>query len=387
MSVQVNMTREYKPVILFIAHSAELYGAEIVLLNLVTYLQGAYSIYVAVPGQCPLEERLKEIPGINIRYFRLLRFTKKKTDVFHNMLHFVAFSYDFVKLLKEVKPDLIYCNTIRNIVTVLLARLLKQKTILHIHEPNITGIMSGLIARISLLVPNKTIIISEFVRQTYLQHHNLTTDNSIVVYNGVSDAGAVASAHSDEQLSGYELEAPVLATIAQLIHRKRLGDIVMAMETIIEEYPTTTVLIIGDGFLKNELQQQIAAAGLGERIHLVGDRDDATAMLSRVDIFLCPFENEGFGLVAIEAMMKKIPVVAAASGALPEIITDGRSGILYPVGDIAAFAAGIKRLVASEELRREYGVNGFLQVQERFSLCSQMEKIRQIIDDLVIEDT
>ena len=374
-----------KRTVLFVSNSSGFYGAEKVLYNCIRYLQSHFTIHVVVPGTGILAKKLAEIPGIKIHYITLLRFTKKPLDMISNAVNFWSFCNNLRKTLKVVKPDVIYCNSIRNVITAILARLFKYPVILHIHECNIKGFMGKLFALLVGFFPQKIIFVSEFVRKTFAKDYPAVTDKSLIVWNGIEEVDANNISYEAEAISKYKLIFPVLATVAQLEPHKRINDLIPAMELLKSDYPSAMLLIIGDGPLKETLNKQITDRKLQNNVSMLDYITDVISLLSVVDIFLCPFEDEGLPLVVIEAMTMKKPVVAAASGGLLEIVEDGKTGFFYPVGDIQALVEKIKALIASDTLRVELGLNGYMRVKKHFSIEKQMDLVKSVIDGVIAD--
>ncbi len=104
------------------------------------------------------------------------------------------------------------------------------------------------------------------------------------------------------------------------------------------------------------LQARIAASPVRERIHVPGHRDDAPALVAACDVFALPsVKREGLARSLIEAMAYGIAPVVTDCGGSPEVVVDGRSGIVVPVHDSAALARAIARLYENPELRRQLG--------------------------------
>ncbi|HEY4612737.1 MAG TPA: glycosyltransferase family 4 protein, partial [Bacteroidota bacterium] len=97
-----------------------------------------------------------------------------------------------------------------------------------------------------------------------------------------------------------------------------------------------------------------------------------------------PSENEPFGRVVIEAMACGVPVVAADSGGIPEIITHGEDGLLVPVNDKRALADAIKRLLSDKELYNRVRLNGRTTVEQRFSLQHLKEGIERVYEEMLL---
>ena len=90
-------------------------------------------------------------------------------------------------------------------------------------------------------------------------------------------------------------------------------------------------------------------------MQFLGERTDLPTVLRGADLFLLPSESESFGLAALEAMSCGVPVIASRVGGVPEVVIDGETGLLAPVGDIAAMAAHVVRLLADAPLRARLG--------------------------------
>ena len=97
--------------------------------------------------------------------------------------------------------------------------------------------------------------------------------------------------------------------------------------------------MIGDGPERLFIQQLVRELKLGADVHFLGEQDQLEPLFFCADLFLLPSEQESFGLTALEAMNCGVPVIATDVGGLPEVITHGETGYLFPVGDIADMAA------------------------------------------------
>ncbi len=96
------------------------------------------------------------------------------------------------------------------------------------------------------------------------------------------------------------------------------------------------------------------------------------------DLFLLPSESESFGLSALEAMSCQVPVIASNAGGLPEVVDDGVTGFLRPVGDVEGMAAAALRLLGDEDLRRSFGERLGRQAVTRFSQDAVVARYRAL---------
>jgi L-malate glycosyltransferase len=118
---------------------------------------------------------------------------------------------------------------------------------------------------------------------------------------------------------------------------KRVDDVVRVYARVRERIPAK-LLMIGDGPERPHVQQLVKEMGLSSDVHFLGEQDQLEPLFFCTDLFLLPSAQESFGLTALEAMNCGVPVVASDVGGLPEVIVDGETGFLEPVGDIDGMA-------------------------------------------------
>ena len=141
--------------------------------------------------------------------------------------------------------------------------------------------------------------------------------------------------------------------------------------------PEVEFLLVGDGPLRAEIEQQAAALGLGERVLFLGDRRDIPAILAASDMSVLTSDSEGLSNVVLESMAASVPVVAYDVGGNPELVNDDR-GALIPAGNENQFAGAICRLLSDADLRRDQGRNARRFAEQNFSLahvCRQYEDL------------
>ena len=145
--------------------------------------------------------------------------------------------------------------------------------------------------------------------------------------------------------------APVLSHNSNFRSLKRVQDVVRIFAKVRAQAPCSLVLI-GDGPEREAVEALVRAEGLSESVRFLGEQLDVVGLLQDSDVFLMPSEVESFGLAALEAMSCGVPVVGSAIGGLPEVVSDGVTGFLHPVGDVEAMARSTLRLLQDEDLHR-----------------------------------
>ncbi len=127
------------------------------------------------------------------------------------------------------------------------------------------------------------------------------------------------------------------------------------------------LVMIGDGPDRLAAERRAADVGLGDVVEFVGEQQDPVPWLSSADLFLLPSEQESFGLAALEAMSCGVPVIASRVGGVPEVITDGVTGILCAPDDVDGMAEHAVALLTNEARRRELAAAAVADVRRRFS--------------------
>lgn len=125
--------------------------------------------------------------------------------------------------------------------------------------------------------------------------------------------------------------------------------------------------VAGDGPEEARLRERIRASGLCGRVELLGRRDDIPDLLASADLYCQPSRDEGLGMAALEAMASGLPVVATRVGGLPEVVQEGRTGLLVPSEDPAALAAALTALAADLSMARRMGAAGRARVEAQFT--------------------
>jgi L-malate glycosyltransferase len=136
---------------------------------------------------------------------------------------------------------------------------------------------------------------------------------------------------------------------------KRPVDCVEIFARVFKKQSQTRMVMVGDGSERPNVEHRARCLGVADKCSFVGKQPKIVDYLSAADVLLLPSEQESFGLAALEAMACEVPVIASRVGGIPEVVTDGETGFLSEVGDVAKMADDATRLVADEKLRKEMG--------------------------------
>ncbi|WP_130472591.1 glycosyltransferase family 4 protein [Candidatus Magnetaquicoccus inordinatus] len=144
--------------------------------------------------------------------------------------------------------------------------------------------------------------------------------------------------------------------------------------------PDLHLVMVGDGPMFSDLQQQVAQLNLGAQVTMPGNQEDVVPWLQACDLFVLPsYANEGVPQALMQAMACGIPVLSTPVGSISEIIQPQQTGLLVPPKDANALSAAILTLVEDQPLRQRLSSNGLHYAQNHFALTIMLERMEQVI--------
>jgi phosphatidylinositol alpha-1,6-mannosyltransferase len=252
--------------------------------------------------------------------------------------------------------------------------------ILHGAEVTVPARLPGARAVLARVLRNSSIVVSAG-RYPAAEGRRAVPDLSaplVEIPPGV-DTGAVAPLRAPERRAartrlGLPATAPLLASVSRLVPRKGMDVLIEAANRLAPSFPDLVVAIAGDGRERQQLERQAAASLADVRVLGRVSDDDRAALLGAADVFVMAcrnrwggLEQEGFGIVFLEAAAFGVPQVAGASGGAPEAVLEGVTGLVVDnPSDPGALAEAIRTLLAEPQLRRRMGRAARTRVQESF---------------------
>lgn len=144
---------------------------------------------------------------------------------------------------------------------------------------------------------------------------------------------------------------------------KRVQDVLHIFENISKKVPSK-LLFIGDGPERSKIEAMSRQSGFCDNIRFLGKQEEMEDILAIADLFILPSEYESFGLVALEAMASKVPVISSNAGGLPEININGVTGFLSPVGDVEEMSENALKILTNPKLFAQMKNDAFLHAQK-----------------------
>jgi glycosyltransferase involved in cell wall biosynthesis len=392
--------------ILYVSHSAQLYGAEQSLLQLLKGLdRDRFSPVVVLPGAGRLQQRIAEL-SIPVEIVSFIRpWLTRKAGVMRLVNHiglvpFLAQSvWTLRKLIHHYRIDLVHTNSITIIDGALAARSMGVAHIWHAREILIRGspyhflfgqIGHNLALSIINHLSDRIIGISNAVCQSLEQSHN--SSKAIVVYNAIDiDSFDISRSRTRiRQSLGVPDGVYLVGEIAKVAPVKGYTEFVQAAAQVRQAMPNVAFIGVGDALPKSyfrQLSDLIAHLRLHNEFTLLGFRDDVPDIISALDLLVLPSHYEPFGRALVEAMAAGKPVVGTRVGGIPEIIESGITGLLVTPGSPDELAQAMIKILQDPDLARRMGAAGRERARTRFSPGRYVTEIQKIYEELVRERT
>ena len=218
----------------------------------------------------------------------------------------------------------------------------------------------------------KSVAVGEAVNKNLKEDVGIT--DSKVIYNGVI---LKKTDNQVDDIVGYD--GTKLGCIARLSEQKGLTYLIEAMPLLTVK--NIRLFIVGDGELRNELENKVKELHLQDSVTFLGYRKDIVECINSFDFCVLPSVFEGFGLVAIEAFMNSKTLVATDIPGLNEVVTN-ENGILVPVKDPIALAVAIDKLASDATLREELASQAKKDYESKFSYPLFLENYRELYREL-----
>lgn len=234
--------------------------------------------------------------------------------------------------------------------------------------------------RVACWLADAVVANSRVAARTVVGLSDAPSDKVTVVHNAIDPAGYSPDVAADEARARLNLPAGALlvGVVAALRREKGHATFLRAAARVAAELPAARFVLIGDGPERARLEALAAELRIAERVVFAGDRSDVPQWLAALDISVLPSDFESLPNAVLEAMAAARPVVASQVGGVPELVEEGVTGYLVPVGDDAAMAARIVELGRDAELRARMGTAARARVEREFTPQRTVRKLEDL---------
>jgi glycosyltransferase involved in cell wall biosynthesis len=365
--------------IVYLAHAFMVGGAEEMVLNLVRHLPDRFEPMVCCINQPgPIGEEIRKT-GTPIAALGLTPGLRRPRDI-----------QGIRRYLRETKPAIVHTFLITASLYGRLAAILEHVPIVIGTEVNIYRHKRPhhvFAERLLMAGTTRVVASAESVREFYIRQIHAVPTKVEVVYNAVDWNQLKTTVTRDEvrRSLGIAPSAKVAGVIARLTEQKGHRHLFDALANT-RGLEHVEVIVVGDGDLRETLQQDVRRRALERRVHFMGARRDLGNLLAAMDVFVLPSLWEGLPLSMILAMGAGLPVVATAVAGVPEVVEDGRTGLLVPPGDAAAIGRALQRLLEDDTFAGRIGRAARAAVVPRFGVDGYIRSIVDLYDRVLDEE-
>lgn len=288
-----------------------------------------------------------------------------------------------VRALRRSQVDIVHAHLGYAAIVVPLAARLAGKPVvatLHLSPQRHTSRGEWLKERLSVRIParlGRLVLVSQHAFDQYARVHGPARATWRMIPNGVDlDRYTV---HSGASAS----ECPVWAVVAALRRDKNHVDLIQAWADVVAVHPGATLLVIGDGPSRGDIEHAVAAARLAESVKFLGRREDVAEILRRVDGVVSASVDEALPTALIEAGASGLPVVATDAGGTREIVIDGITGRLVPMRDVPALTQALLDTIGDPARAARYGAAGRAQAQEKYSMAKWVDRLGKLYKEVM----
>ncbi len=385
--------------LLFIHGSADLYGSDLMLLQLVAGLDPKkFHSVVVVPYDGLLVSRLRGA-GAEVIISPNLPVIRRQHMNVRGLLHLASSSlrsvYQLTSFIRRRNITLVHSNTLAVLLTGLAAKLAGRPQVWHVHEivvhPRLVGsLLATLSSALSTVVVTCSCTAAEHYRRTRLV--GLTPVRAVL--NGIDESRVHSRAKVQiRSLVGAKSEDVVFTLIGRINNWKGQSVFLDAAERLARETKNVRFLIVGDSFAGQEhlteaVDHRIESSDVLRRsVVRLSYISEVGSVYEASDVIVVPSTDpEPFSTVVLEAMAAGLPVIASRSGGLPEAIDDSRTGILVDPGDVNSLLAAMKRLSSSASQRAEMGREGRERFKRYFRVERYVEQFAQLYEEVSMDD-
>lgn len=300
--------------------------------------------------------------------------------------------HQLAKIVKQTNVDLIHSDYSKDLWTIVPALYFSKQVpivlIKHIgtQKPKRDFLHAWIYRHVGHMIA-----ISAVIRNNVINTHPIDSDRVSVIHNGISlerfNPRKVNRENIRKELS-ISADEIIIGIIGRLQIAKGHLEFLKMASAISQLYNNVRFMIVGEATRGHEAEAQmildkIEAYSLNKKVIYTGYRDDVPSLLAAMDLFVFPSRAEAFGLVLIEAMAMKLPVIACRSDGVLDIVVDHKTGLLFTPKNVQELKQAVINLLEYPEKRSRLGQAGYQRVIEMFSDKLMLDKIEALYYALI----
>ncbi len=368
--------------LLYIINSLTLGGAEKQVVTLLNHLdKERYHVVVCcIRSGGPLEDEIRD-ENVEVIYLRM------------RLRYFFIAIYKLVRLMKKKNIQIVHTHLYTSSFWGRIAAWIAGVPIVIATEHGRGLWKKGrhlMFERIANRYTDMRIAVSEDVRQIRINREHTHPEKVMTIRNAINPDDFMVSdsvRQGKRKELGIKDDELIVGTVARLDPDKGLHYLLEAAAHVAEAINDARFILVGDGELKQYLENYALKLGIADKVIFTGSRTDIAEFLSIMDVFVNSSIREGIPVSLLEAMAAEKPVVATKVGGIPEVINDESVGILVPSENVMELTGAIIALLNNKALRVRMGLKARERIQSHFSANMQARQIMGIYEDLLMKNS
>lgn len=366
------------PLVVHIIHRLGIGGLENGLVNLINHMPTERYRHAIVCMTQSTDFRLR-IKNTSVEVYEL----HKKPG------HDIGLYFRLWRLLKKLRPAVVHTRNIGTLECQFIALLAGVPVRVHGEHgrdmADIDGRNATYLRLRKLFRPliSRYIAVSRDLAQWLHEQVRVPAGRVAQIYNGVDVQRFRGSPASNALPTGFAPSgAVVVGTVGRMSGEKDQLTLVRAFRSARAQCPQSVLrlVLVGDGPLKAEIEQQVHATQLDDHVWIAGARSDIAEILRSLDIFVLPSLGEGISNTILEAMASSLPVIATRVGGNPELVVENETGVLVPVADPDVLAQAIVKYVTHPIVMRQHGQAGRARIEREYSMEAMVRQYLAVYD-------
>ncbi len=298
------------------------------------------------------------------------------------------------KVINEFKPHIIHGAVFEGVTMAAINGFYKRVPIIILEEtsdPQNRRWKGNLLMKMLCLTAHKVIGVSP-AATNYLENKiNLPKDKVILINNGVVIPIIESNENSKQIKLKYQIleDEIVIGSVGRMNSdaHKRFSDLIQAFSIIAHKNNKVKLVLVGDGPERSNYEQLVVKLGIENRVVFAGYQNEIGKFYSVFDIFCLVSAYEAFGLVLVEAMLHKLPIVATNVGGMSYIVDDNDTGFLVNKFDVNAICEKLHVLSDDADLRKQLGENGYAKALQNYTEERYVKNVEDLYTQLSTKNT
>lgn len=340
-------------------------------------------------------KKSEQIEGIEVFRFKDIRlFPKLSKITFGKIPSIFSFSAipSLFKLVKKIQPDVIHSHFLADtgLAAIIVGNTLKIPVITSLLGKDIFDPIDPVPKKwhknLVWLMQKSSKVVSCSMDQKARAHAMGVFSEIDIIPHGVDIQRFTPQISNEIDLKKkLGIQGPIILSVQRLHSRKGLNYLIDAIPIVLEKIPSTQFIIVGKGPEKTNLENKIKNLGIENNVKLVGFVIDSELPMyyAYCNLFVLHSIYEAFGIVLLEAMASKKPVISTMVGGIPEVVQNGKSGILVPPKNATALATAIIKLLSDSKRAKEMGQYGRKLTEIEFNWDIIAKKYLEMYIDLI----